>query len=285
VTGRPRGDSRHPGMATAATGMLFPGGYGMRGNRTMLTTMRRLGAMTILAAALAFGGVATARADDALSPAQADAVKKLVHDYLLEHPDVILDSLKALDERQQAGNQAEQHQVIAQRKAELFEDPASPVLGNPQGSVTIVEFFDYRCPYCKGMAKDLSELVHADGNIRLIYKDFPILGPASLFASKAALAAQRQGKYMELHQALMGFKGQIADDTVLDLAKRAGLDMERLKADMEGPEIAAQIRKNYDLATALKISGTPGFIIGDSVVDGAMPMDKMKELVAAQRKG
>jgi protein-disulfide isomerase len=134
------------------------------------------------------------------------------------------------------------------------------------------------------MAKELSDLVRADGNIRLIYKDFPILGPPSQFASKAALAAQRQGKYMELHQALMGFKGQISDDVVLDIAKRTGLDVAQLQKDMELPEIEAQIRKNYDLATALRISGTPGFIIGNSVVDGAMPIDKMKELVAAQRK-
>ena len=251
----------------------------------MMATIRRFGAMLGLAAILALGGGTHAGADDALSPAQADAVKKLVHDYLLEHPEVIVESLKAQDERQQVGNQAEQHQVITQRHAELFEDPASPVLGNPQGSVTIVEFFDFRCPYCKGMAKELSDLVRADGNIRLIYKDFPILGPASQFASKAALAAQRQGKYMDLHQALMGFKGQLSDDVVLDLAKRTGLDMTQLQKDMDRPEIEAQIRKNYDLATALKISGTPGFIIGDSVVDGAMPIDKMKELVAAQRKG
>jgi protein-disulfide isomerase len=250
----------------------------------MWATMRRLGKILGLAAILALGGMTGAMADDALSPAQADAVKKLVHDYLLEHPEVIVESLKALDEHQQAGNQAEQHQVITARHAELFEDPASPVLGNPQGSVTIVEFFDFRCPYCKGMAKELSDLVRADGNIRLIYKDFPILGPASQFASKAALAAQRQGKYMELHQALMGFKGQLSDDVVLDLAKRTGLDVAQLQKDMELPEIESQIRKNYDLATALRISGTPGFIIGDSVVDGAMPIDKMKELVAAQRK-
>jgi protein-disulfide isomerase len=251
----------------------------------MMATIRRFGAMLGLAAILALGGGTHAGADDALNPAQADAVKKLVHDYLLEHPEVIVESLKALDERQQAGNQAEQHQVISERSTELFEDPASPVLGNPKGSVTIVEFFDFRCPYCKGMAKDLSDLVQADGNIRLIYKDFPILGPPSQFASKAALAAQRQGKYMDLHQALMAYKGQLGDDTVLDLAKRAGLDMDKLKKDMDLPEIDAQIRKNYDLATALKISGTPGFIIGNSVVDGAMPIDKMKELVAAQRKG
>ena len=251
----------------------------------MVATLRRLGKMVGLVAILALGGMAAAMADDALSPTQADAVKKLVHDYLLEHPEVIVESLKAMDERQQVGNQAEQRQVITARHAELFEDPASPVLGNPQGSVTIVEFFDFRCPYCKGMAKDLGDLVRADGNIRLIYKDFPILGPASQFASKAALAAQRQGKYMDLHQALMGFKGQLGDEVVLELAKRAGLDMAQLQKDMDRPEIEAQIRKNYDLATALKISGTPGFIIGDSVVDGAMPIDKMKELVAAQRKG
>ena len=250
----------------------------------MSATMRRLAQLVGLVAILALGGAVAGNADDALTAPQAEAVKKLVHDYLLEHPEVIVDSLKAADERQQAGNQAEQQKVITERHAELFDDPASPVLGNPKGSVTIVEFFDFRCPYCKGMAKDLRDLVQTDGNIRLIYKDFPILGPASHFASKAALAAQKQGKYADLHDALMSFKGQINNDVVLDLAKRAGLDVAQLQKDMDSPDIEAQIRKNYDLAGALKITGTPGFIIGDSVVDGAMPLDKMKELVAAQRK-
>jgi len=250
----------------------------------MSALIRRLAQRVGLVALLALGGAVTGIADDALTPPQTDAVKKLVHDYLLEHPEVIVDSLKAADERQQASAQADQQKVVSERHAELFDDPASPVLGNPKGSVTIVEFFDFRCPYCKGMAKDLRDLVQADGNIRLIYKDFPILGPASHFASKAALAAQKQGKYAALHDALMAFKGQISDDVVLDLAKRAGLDVAQLKKDMEAPEIETQIRKNYNLASALKLSGTPGFVIGDSVVDGAMPLDKMKALVAAQRK-
>jgi protein-disulfide isomerase len=250
----------------------------------MSATMRRLAQLVGLVAFLALGGAVAGVADDALTPTQTEAVKKLVHDYLLEHPEVIVDSLKAADERQQASAQAEQQKAVTDRRADLFDDPGSPVLGNPKGSVTIVEFFDFRCPYCKGMAKDLRDLVQADGNIRLIYKDFPILGPASHFASKAALAAQKQGKYAALHDALMEFKGQISDDVVLDLAKRAGLDVAQLKNDMEAPEIETQIRKNYDLASALKLSGTPGFVIGDSVVDGAMPLDKMKALVAAQRK-
>ena len=250
----------------------------------MSATMRRLAQRVGLVAFLALGGAVAGVADDALTPTQTEAVKKLVHDYLLEHPEVIVDSLKAADARQQASAQAEQQKAVTDRRADLFDDPGSPVLGNPKGSVTIVEFFDFRCPYCKGMAKDLRDLVQADGNIRLIYKDFPILGPASHFASKAALAAQKQGKYAALHDALMEFKGQISDDVVLDLAKRAGLDVAQLKKDMEAPEIETQIRKNYDLAGALKLSGTPGFVIGDTVVDGAMPLDKMKALVAAQRK-
>src|ERR1044072_4018797 len=141
-------------------------------------TLGRLAQQVGLVAILALGGAVAAVADDALTPPQAEAVKKLVHDYLLEHPEVIVESLKAADERQQAGAQPEQQKVVSERHAELFDDPGSPVLGNPKGSVTIVEFFDFRCPYCKAMAKDLRDLVEADGNIRLIYKDFPILGPA-----------------------------------------------------------------------------------------------------------
>jgi len=249
----------------------------------MLAMVRHLGSTIGLSLLLAAGALTSASAQDALTPSQSEAVKKLVHDYLMEHPEVIIESLKALDARQQAGNESAQRQFIADHKDEIFNDPNTPIIGNPKGSVTIVEFFDFRCPYCKGMARELADLVRADGNIRLVYKDFPILGPTSGYAAKAALAAQRQGKYAELHLALMGYKGQLDDDMVINLARQVGLDIDLLRKDMERPEILTQIRKNEDLAMGLKITGTPGFIIGNSVVDGAMPIEKMKELVAQQR--
>jgi protein-disulfide isomerase len=208
----------------------------------------------------------------------------MIHDYILAHPEVIVEALKSLDARQQAIDEAERQKVLTERKADLFQDPGTPVGGNPAGSVTIVEFFDFRCPYCKAMIADLNELIRSDSSIRFVYKDFPILGPASVYAAKAALAAQLQGKYVPLHDLMMSYKGQLDEATVMQLAVKAGVDPTRLKADMDKPEIAQQIAKNLDLASALHLGGTPGFVIGNTVIDGAVPIAKMKEMVAAQRK-
>jgi protein-disulfide isomerase len=246
---------------------------------------KRLAAALAIGVAVAGGGLAARAAEPALTPGQSEAVNQLIHDYILAHPEVVLEALKSLDAREQANSEAERQKVLIERKAELFQDPGTPVGGNPNGSVTIVEFFDYRCPYCKAMIADLNDLVRSDGNIRFVYKEFPILGPASQYAAKAALAAQLQGKYVALHDAMMSYKGQLAEDTVMELAAKAGLDTAKLKADMEKPEIAEQIAKNLDLAAALHLGGTPGFVLGGTVIDGAVPIARMKEMVEAARKG
>ena len=251
----------------------------------MMRSMRLAAALALGVAAAGFAGLPARAADPALSPAQTEAINKLVHDYIIAHPEVLVESLKSLDAREQANSEAERQKVLTERKADLFQDPGTPVGGNPNGSVTIVEFFDFRCPYCKAMIADLNDLIKADGNIRFVYKDFPILGPASQFAAKAALAAHLQGKYVPLHDAMMAYKGQLDDDTVLQLAGKAGIDVARMKADMDKPEIAQQIAKNLELASALHLGGTPGFVIGGTVIDGAVPIAKMKEMVEAARKG
>jgi protein-disulfide isomerase len=254
-----------------------------KGN-AMTGKIRAMLVLLALIAGLAAGGSAACMADDALTPAQKDAVNKLVHDYIIEHPEVLVEALKDFESRQQAVSETARRQAVDDRQADLFNDPASPIAGNPKGSTTIVEFFDYRCHYCKGMAKDLSDLIDADHDIRFIYKEFPILGPPSEYAAKAALAAQLQNKYRAFHEALYAYKGQLANDIVLDVAGKVGLDTAQLQKDMERPEIAAEIKRNYEIATALKINGTPGFVIGHSVIDGAMPIDKFKALIARERK-
>jgi protein-disulfide isomerase len=251
----------------------------------MFAKIRAIVVLLALIAGLAAGGSAASMADDALTPAQKDAVNRLVHDYIMEHPEVLVEALKDFDSRQQAVSETERRKAVDDRRADLFNDPAAPIAGNPKGSTTIVEFFDYRCPYCKGLAKDLSDLIDADHDVRFVYKEFPILGAPSEYAARAALAAQQQGKYRPFHEALFAYKGQLTNEIVLDVAGKVGLDMAQLQKDMERPEIAAEIKLNYEIATALKINGTPGFVIGHSVVDGAMPIDKFKALIAQERKG
>jgi protein-disulfide isomerase len=168
---------------------------------------------------------------------------------------------------------------------QVFNDPEVPVLGNRRGDVTLVEFFDYQCGYCKAVHADVRRLIDSDTNIRLVYKEFPILGPASITASRAALAAQRQGKYDALHVALMENRGQLDDDKIYRIAASAGLDLDRLKKDMQAPEISEALQKNLRLASELNIRGTPAFVVGDQIVPGAVGLDKLKELIASGRAG
>lgn len=238
----------------------------------------------MIAAALAVCAPSS-RAEDALSPAQSEQVEKLIHDYLLRHPEVISEALKELEAREQRETVASQQKAISTRRAEIFDDPKSPAAGNLSGPVTIVEFFDYRCPYCKAMAKDLLDAIEADGHVRIVFKDFPILGPQSVYAAQAALAAQLQGKYRDFHLAMMTHKGQLDDATVMALAEKVGLDTARLKTDMEAPAVAEAITHNYDLAEALNIRGTPAFVIGDQVIPGAMTVEELKKLIDSAKSG
>jgi protein-disulfide isomerase len=161
--------------------------------------------------------------------------------------------------------------------------PASPVLGNPSGDVTVVEFLDYRCPYCKAMHQPIADMIAADGNVRVVIKEFPILGDDSLFAARAALAAGKQGKYAEMHAALMTFKGKLSAKDVESTAAQLGLDVVRLKDDMAAPEVDQELQQNYNLAESLGINGTPAFIIGDTLIPGALKLDDLKAHIAKAR--
>ncbi|MSO98875.1 MAG: DsbA family protein [Rhodospirillaceae bacterium] len=154
------------------------------------------------------------------------------------------------------------------RAADLLRNPASPVVGNPNGDTTIVAFTDYQCPFCKAAEPRVIQLLKDDGNVRFVVKDFPILGPASVVASKAALAARLQGKHDEFHLALMAHKGQLQNEIIFDTAKNVGLDVDKLKKDMDAPEIADQLLANMNLARAMKISVVPGYIVDDHVLSG-----------------
>ena len=234
---------------------------------------------------MAFAGAPAARTQAAdVSAVQRQAIDSMIHDYLMQHPDVLIAALRAAQDKLDRDNTAKASQAVASHRQQIFNDPATPVQGSRDGNATLVEFFDYRCPYCKPVQPALESLLHQDPKLRVIYKEFPILGPVSLIASQAALAAQRQGKYDAFHAAMMSARGQITDDTVYQVAGSVGLDVGRLKRDMATPEIAQQLKANLELADALEIHGTPAFIIGDRVVPGAVDLDQLKTMIADTRK-
>ena len=226
---------------------------------------------------------APARADEPLTPAQKAEVEKVIHDYFMAHPEFMIDVLHAAEAKLKAQKADESRQAIAAKRQELLHDTSSPVGGDPQGDVTIVEFFDYRCPYCKEVEPSLEELLRQDKKLRIVYKEFPVLGPASVYASRIALAARKQGKYAAFHTAMMAAKGDITDDVVLAVAQRVGIDVAKAKAEMNAPEIDDLIKRTYTLADALDIQGTPAFIIGDTLIPGATDIATLRHLIAEQR--
>src|ERR1700730_9931998 len=215
---------------------------------------------------------------------QRQAIEGIIRADLLHNPDVLIEALHGADLKVNRDADAKAGQVLSDQRREIFDAPATPVGGNPRGDVTIVEFFDYRCPYCKQVLPSLQALLKEDQKLRFLYKEMPVLGPQSVTAAHAALAAERQGKYEAFHTAMMATKGQITEDTVYKVAGSVGLDVERLKQDMSAPEIGQALKTNLALADALNIRGTPGFIIGNHIVPGALDLDALKDMIADARK-
>ncbi len=246
--------------------------------RTLTAALLLAGSLVVLPSA------SRAQEDQPLTAKQQDAVKKMIHDYIMENPSVIADAIEALRQKEELAAEISARKAITDRKNEILNDPESPVLGNAKGDVTVVEFFDYRCPYCKTMMDMVMDTVKSDGKVRLVMKELPILGPDSVTASRAALAARNQKKYEEFHRALMKLKGPINDATVMKTAAEVGLNVERLKKDMDDEGIDTILKNNIQLAHALNISGTPGFIIGDQIAPGAMNQQALKQMIDQARK-
>lgn len=240
----------------------------------------------LLICLLAFGLAAAPLADAAepVTPAQKSAIERIIHDYILQHPELVIQALQSAEDKVKADAEERVRATLVEKRQELLADPASPVAGNPKGDVTIVEFFDYRCPYCKEVEPSLEALLREDRQIRIIYKELPVLGKDSVYAARVALAARKQAKYEAFHAAMMAAKGQIDEKVVLQVAASAGLDIERVKADMTSAEIDDIIQRNFDLAQALDIRGTPAFIIGGEMLPGAIDIATMKQKIAAARK-
>lgn len=241
-----------------------------------------------LGALLALGTAMPAAAFDikSMTAEEKAAFGAAVRDYLLEHPDVLIDMSQALESQQYAQQAQSDIKMLKDNHDAIYDDGHSWVGGNPAGDVTVVEFMDYRCGYCRKANPEVEELVRADGNIRFILKEFPILGEASLTSSKFAIAVKNLGgdeAYKTAHDTLMELRGEPTEATLADLARKLGLDAAKVKAEMDSPEVAAVIQKNHDLAEALQIQGTPMFVIGDTLVRGYVPIDGMRKIVADAR--
>ena len=223
----------------------------------------------------------------AFSEAQKQEFQALIKDYILKNPELIQDALVELDRRQKEGEQQARSKITQDKSGPLYTAKHNVSYGNPNGDVTIVEFFDYNCGYCKRAMPDLQRIVAEDKNLRLITKDFPVLGQPSVEAASVALAAKQQlspEKLWGFHQKLMTVRGQIGKAQALDAAKDAGADMAKLAKDMENPAIRAAIEENVQIADALGVTGTPTYIVGNDVVVGAVGYAELKGRVENLRK-
>lgn len=227
---------------------------------------------------------APTHAQTAITAAQKTEIQAIIKEYLVSNPIVLEEALSALQAKLQNDERTRQTSAISGNIDKLQATDIAPASGNPQGDVTLVEFFDYRCGYCRSMAKTVDEFLATDPKVRLVFREFPILGPVSVTASKAALASAAQGKYMAFHNALMSGMRQLGtDEDVYAVAASVGLDLTRLKADMESQAVKDELATNFQLAESMGIRGTPAFVIGNQMYPGALPVDGLKNAVAQAR--
>jgi protein-disulfide isomerase len=257
---------------------------------------KRIIEMTLNAYAAILIATALSLALPAAAPAQAQSfsadqreeIGHIVKDYLLAHPEVMQDVMAELEKRQQTAEAEKHRTAVAENKATLFSSPHQVVLGNPQGSITMVEFFDYNCGFCKRALSDMLDLIKNDNNLKFVLKEFPVLGEGSAEAARVAVAARMQDasgkKYIEFHQKLLGSRGAADKMRALAVAKEVGFDMARIEKDMGSDEVKKTIEENMKLADALGVSGTPSYVVGEEVVVGAVGIDALREKINAERK-
>jgi len=223
---------------------------------------------------------------DAMSDAERSAFRSEVRSYLLENPEVLMEAIAVLDGRQAAAAAQGDSALIAQHAAALFETESAWVGGNPEGDITVVEFMDYKCGYCRRAFPEVEELIESDGNIRYILKEFPILGEQSLMASRFALAVRAElgdDRYKQAHNALMTMQADVSADSLAALAEDLGSEWATLEAAMQDPEIDQIIAGNHALAEAMQIAGTPSFVMGERMMRGYVPLAQMQKVVAEER--
>lgn len=203
--------------------------------------------------------------------------------YILQNPETIEEAFRLRDKQQRIALLGEERALLEDKQEELFGDPDVPSAGNPTGDIILVEFFDYNCPYCRQAAPIIKELLKADAGIKILYREWPILGPGSRFAAEAALASRRQGMYESLHEALMSHSGAIDENSTLEIAAQLGIDLVQLRQDMEDPEIEAALDRNFQLAQDLRITGTPTFVLQDAMIRGFVELPQLQAAIAQAR--
>ena len=249
----------------------------------------KLTAALSLAAALAAAAASfalPARADD-FTPAQKQELGAFIRDYLVNNPEVLRDAIEALDKHDKATAEAERQKAVASESGPLFSSKHQATIGNPKATATLVEFFDYNCHFCKGALPDITKLMKDDSNLKLVLKDFPVLGPGSVEAAKVASAARNQlpgDKFWLFHSKLLAMHGPIGKAEALAVAKELGLDMDQLAKDMESPDVKTGLDETMQLADALQINGTPTFVVGQDVVVGAVGYDQLKGKIDSVHK-
>ncbi|CAN5524920.1 DsbA family protein [soil metagenome] len=220
---------------------------------------------------------------DGLTDQQKAEIGPLIREYLLANPEVVKEAMDALERKQADAESMQRTSALSANATDIFHAQGDLVAGNPEGSVTMVEFFDYNCGYCKRAFPDVMKMLQTDKDLRLVMKEFPILGPGSTYAARAALASRKQGKYWDYHLALLSHEGHIDEAVVDEIARTAGLDVDRLKNDMNDADVSAVIEANMKLAQALTIQGTPAFIIDQTLIPGAVGFDALAMTVKQVR--
>jgi protein-disulfide isomerase len=243
--------------------------------------------LAALAATVMLAAPATALDLTDLDDAERQALRAEIRAYLLENPEVIMEAVAVLEQRQTAEQVQGDAQMIATNAEALFSDEDSWEGGNPDGDLTLVEFMDYRCGYCRRAAPEVNELVEGDGDIRFIVKEFPILGEQSVLASRFAIAVRQlegDAAYKQVHDALIAFRGEIGRDTLARIAENLGLEADPLLERMDSDAVSDVIARNHQLANRLQITGTPTFIFDDRMLRGYVPLDKMQQVAAQIRQ-
>ena len=246
--------------------------------KTMMET--RVRAMWLVAAVVAAGlGGAVLAAQTGSAPVAAGdraAIEKIVHDYIMAHPEIIPEAMARMQSR-------EVEKLLASNRKEIQTPFASAMAGNPDGDVTLVVFFDFACPYCRQGKADVAKLVASDPKLKVVFRDFPVLSPASDEAAMAALSAAQQGKYLKFHDAMFDTPGKVTHERTVAVVRSAGLNEMKTAKDLNSPALKAELKKNLDLGRALGLTGTPSYVVGNQILSGAVGFDELKEAVAEAR--
>ncbi|MEM7430183.1 MAG: DsbA family protein [Pseudomonadota bacterium] len=228
--------------------------------------------------------LATGAWAQSFNDAQKLEMENIIREYLLKNPEILRDAFGELERRERVAKEEEARKGIVENKEILYNSKLSYVAGNKDGDVAMVEFFDYNCGFCKRAFGDVLAIMESDKNLKVVVKEFPILGEGSMFASRAAIASKAQNKYWEFHVALMQARGALDQAKVLEIAAGIGLDLAKLQQDMKAPNVEAEIKETYELASKLGVNGTPAFVIDNTLIPGAMGLPALQQQVATVRE-